>query len=367
MNRTLLALAVTAALATPLAAQAAPTVYGLLNLSVDMVDVDNGFTGVDDSEIQVNSNSSRLGVKGEEDLGNGYSAVYKAEWSVAGDVAGINDLVGRDRFLGLKSSWGTVKLGAYDSPFKSSQGMVDQFNDMTFTDMQNFMSGENRLDNVIGYESPKIADVLTVNVALQSGEGTAGGDDDAVSLSVVFESAGLYLAAAIDNNVSADAFTFNIYDTYLNPGAATADDLSRDALRLTAVYTIDNLQLGALIQTSKYSDENRVGTFWGSNSTSLDEQTFLLSAAYTAGKSVLKGQVIMAQLDADDKYGAGLMDSYESKQTTIMLGVDHNFTSQTKAFAQAAVTKQEFTDVSFPAGSFDIDASVISVGMQTKF
>lgn len=41
MNRTLLALAVTAALAVPMTAQAAPTVYGLLNLSVDMVDVDN--------------------------------------------------------------------------------------------------------------------------------------------------------------------------------------------------------------------------------------------------------------------------------------------------------------------------------------
>ena len=54
MNRTLLALAVTAALATPLAAQAAPTVYGLLNLSVDMVDVDTGFTGVAHSELQVN-------------------------------------------------------------------------------------------------------------------------------------------------------------------------------------------------------------------------------------------------------------------------------------------------------------------------
>lgn len=39
MNRKLLALAITAALAAPLAAQAAPTVYGQVNLSVDAVDL----------------------------------------------------------------------------------------------------------------------------------------------------------------------------------------------------------------------------------------------------------------------------------------------------------------------------------------
>ena len=81
MNRKLLALAVTAALAAPMAAQAAPTVYGQLNLSIDMVDAES--LGVDAWEV--NSNSSRLGVKGEEALGNGYSAVYKAEWGVSGD------------------------------------------------------------------------------------------------------------------------------------------------------------------------------------------------------------------------------------------------------------------------------------------
>jgi predicted porin len=81
MNRKLLALAVTAALAAPMAAQAAPTVYGQLNLSVDMVMYDDGVA--DYREVQVNSNSSRLGVKGEEALGNGYSAVYKAEWGVS--------------------------------------------------------------------------------------------------------------------------------------------------------------------------------------------------------------------------------------------------------------------------------------------
>lgn len=42
MNRKLLALAIGAAFALPMAAQAAPTVYGQMNLSVDYVSFDDG-------------------------------------------------------------------------------------------------------------------------------------------------------------------------------------------------------------------------------------------------------------------------------------------------------------------------------------
>lgn len=344
MNRKLLALAVTAALAAPLAAQAAPTVYGQLNLSVDAVDLET----FDQEEVQVNSNSSRLGVKGEEALGNGYSAVYKAEWAVSGDVAGGSDLTGRDRYLGLKGNWGTVKLGAYDSPLKTSQGSVDVFNDMTYLDMGTFISGENRINNVIGYESPKIADVLTVNVAVQSGEyfedaGANDADDDGVSASVVYQSGGLYLAAALDKAV-ADGVVQGFIDILGGP-TLPSEVLARDAIRVTGVYTMDALQLGALIQTSEISDEDLLGG-------SIDEESVLLSAAYTAGKNVFKGQFVMSTFDV----GGG-----EIEANALMLGVDHNMTQSTKVFAQLGLSTLD-------AGGPDDDSNnVLSVGMQTKF
>ena len=326
MNRKLLALAITAALTAPFAAQAAPTVYGQLNLSVDMVDLET--TG--DDEFQVNSNSSRLGVKGEEDLGNGYSAVYKAEFGVAGDTA--SGLSGRDRYLGLKANWGTVKLGAFDSPFKTAQGNVDQFNDMTFTDMGNYFYGENRMDNLIGYESPKIADAITIKLALQPGEDTAGGNDglaEAMSASVAYEAGSLYLAAAMDKDAANGAFN---------------QTNARDAIRLVATYTMDALQFGAMIQTSEVSDEALSGQD--------DEEGFLLSAAYTMGKNVVKGQVAMV----NDDLGGGV----EVDSTFIGLGFDHNFTQMTKAFAQISM-------LNFDAGAADADDTVLTVGMQTKF
>ena len=344
MNRKLLALAVTAALAAPLAAQAAPTVYGQLNMSVDLVDWDDGTN--DGQDFEVNSNSSRLGVKGEEALTNGYSAVYKIEFGVQGDVA--SGVTGRDRYLGLKSGWGTVKLGAYDSPLKTSQGMVDQFNDMTYTDMANYVTGDNRLNNVIGYESPKIADVLNVNVAVQSGEDTATGDDDGISVSVVFDSNGLYLAAAMDNDI-VDGLVSDTVQALFSaiPLPYPGDEpFARDAVRLTAGYTMDALQFGAMIQTSEFANENNSGF-------SMDEESILLSGAYTMGKNVLKGQYVMANYDL----GAGA----EIDASALIVGMDHNFTQTTKVYAQLGLTTTEVT------GANDLDANVLTVGMQTKF
>ena len=345
MNRKLLALAVTAALAAPLAAQAAPTVYGQLNMSVDLVDWDDGTN--DGQDFEVNSNSSRLGVKGEEALTNGYSAVYKIEFGVQGDVA--SGVSGRDRYLGLKSNWGTVKLGAYDSPLKTSQGMVDQFNDMTYTDMGNFVTGENRLNNVIGYESPKIADVLNVNVAVQSGEDTNNdapfaSDDDGISVSVVFDSNGLYLAAAMDNDIVDGLIDSTLED--LIGGPLPGEPFARDAIRLTAGYTMDALQFGAMIQTSEFANENNTGF-------SMDEESILLSAAYTMGKNVLKGQYVMSNYDL----GGGA----EIDAAALIVGMDHNFSQMTKVYAQLGLSTFEAT------GLNDLDVNVLTVGMQTKF
>lgn len=349
MNRKLLALAIGAVMSLPLAAQAAPTVYGQLNLSVDRVDFEGaGPGGADWEETQLNSNASRLGVKGEEVLGDGLSAVYKAEWAVSGDTAGANDLTGRDRYLGLKSnSLGTIKLGAYDSPLKTSQGKIDQFNDLTYTDLGNFISGDNRLNNLIGYESPKVADALNINVAVQSGEDNGAGDDDGQSLSVVYEAGGLYLAAAMDNDI-VDGL---VVDLVTDLAAAVPfpypgdEALSRDAIRLTGVYSADTVQVGAMLQTSEFSNDEA--------GFDLDEQSILLSASLAMGKNTLKGQLIMANADL----GGGA----EIDTTAIELGVDHNFTAMTKVFGQLALI-----NVDAGAGA-ESDNTVIGVGMQTKF
>lgn len=334
MNRKLLALAVGAALALPMVAQAAPTVYGQLNMTVDKVSTTQ--PGGPD-QWQVNSNSSRLGLMGEEALGSGLSAVYKIEYGVAGDVAGSNDLTGRDRFLGLKGSFGTFKLGAYDSPLKSSQGMVDQFNDGVYSDMTvaGGIVGDNRMNNVIGYESPVLANAVTVKLALQPGENnTDNGPAEAISAAVAYEASGLYAALAYDSKVADGGFT---------PAAA------RNTLRLSGTYTMNALQLGALLQSSEVDDETLAAQD--------DQKALLLSAGYNLDDhNTVKGQFIYTT----DDFGAG---TDKQKRMAFEAGVDHNFTKMTKVFGQAAYAKTN----NLNGGTSDADDSVLTVGMLTKF
>lgn len=329
MNRKLLVLAVGAALSLPLVAQAAPTVYGLLNLSVDKVDAES--MGIDNS--QVNSNSSRLGVMGDEALGNGLSAIYKIEGVVDGDGDIGYDFDARDRYLGLKGTFGTVKLGNFDSPLKTSQGTVDQFNDMSYLDMGKTIRGESRMSNLIGYESPKIADAITAKLVIQPGETNQDKSiAEAFSASVAYDAAGLYAALAYDNQVSSGGFS--------NASA-------RDTLRLTGTYTMDTLQFGALVQTSKLSN--------GANDNK--EDSLLLSAAYTMDKCVFKGQVITS----NEEVGAS---SDEQETMLIAVGMDHNFTKMTKAYGQVGYAQVD--NVGGVNGD-DANDSVFSIGMQTKF
>ena len=118
MKKTLLSLAVAAGMAASSAAMAAPTVYGLINLSIDNQD-----TGSDTDTMVMKSQTSDVGVKGSEDLGDGMKAFYKAEFQFSADTAGAP--TGRDQYIGLKGGMGTVKFGATSSNYKQMGGKVD--------------------------------------------------------------------------------------------------------------------------------------------------------------------------------------------------------------------------------------------------
>ena len=140
MNKKLIAMAVAAGLAAPMAAQAGPTVYGQLQAELQNIDVDlanenaatdghlvggmfvggvtqnGGNTAVEDNK------RGRLGVKGSEDLGGGLKAVYKFEWQVDTSDADAND-GSRESFVGLKGGWGTFLMGSLKSPYKYTGGV----------------------------------------------------------------------------------------------------------------------------------------------------------------------------------------------------------------------------------------------------
>ena len=128
MNKSILALAVAAALAAPLAVQADTILYGSARVSVDYNDDDNLFNLFEgDASWDVVNNASRLGVMGSEDLGGGLSAVYQYEFGV--DVTDGGNLQGnRPKFVGLKGGFGQLTLGTQTTPYYEVVGINDIFN-----------------------------------------------------------------------------------------------------------------------------------------------------------------------------------------------------------------------------------------------
>ena len=118
MNRPLVALIIACAAALP---QSAPAqianvrLYGNLNLDFELVRGKQQ----DDSNPTVNrvsSNSSRLGIRGTDYIGNGQVAIFQIESSINGDTNAGN-LGGRETFVGLQGDWGTLKLGRFLTPY----------------------------------------------------------------------------------------------------------------------------------------------------------------------------------------------------------------------------------------------------------
>ncbi len=134
MKKSILAIAVAATMAAPAAVMAAPTVYGNVHLSLNAADNDIPNA---DNNLALSSNTSSIGVKGSEDLGDGLKAIYKMEWEVEiaqnpstnPDATFQNSasgaLSGRDQFVGLKAGWGAIKFGTMSSNYKQMGGKID--------------------------------------------------------------------------------------------------------------------------------------------------------------------------------------------------------------------------------------------------
>ena len=294
------------------------TIYGKVNISA--VNADNGA----DDTWKLNSNASRLGVKGKTEIADGLYAIYKAEFEVCvddGDCKG-QTFTQRNIMGGIKGSFGTVWAGKHDSPTKLAQNKIDLFNDLE-GDIKNTFEGENRVSNIVAYTSPKINGFSTT-VAMIPGEGADvdgdGQDDtgltDGISYSLSYSMDNLYIAVAGDQDVD-----------------------SQDLLRIIAQYKMDALKLGVMYQ----QNEDNLGT--------KDESGFFVSAAYKLDKkTTLKAQ-----------YGSIEDDVDGDEEETMSLGADYKLAKGTKLY----VFYTDNTDSS--VGEADKEDTAFGLGMEHKF
>lgn len=290
-GRSIVVAACMAALLAAGTAAAEIDVYGRLNVTLQNSDEAAG------SQVELQSNNSRVGVKGEEALSPGLKAIYRFEWEVDFDgQSGDDNLSARNQFVGLEAAYGTVKVGRHDTALKEAQGDFDLFNDLE-GDIGNTLNGENRLENYIGYTTPAFAKAFRVTVNFFPGEDPAAGNDgiaDGTSVSLTWEADRIYAAVARDSDLDGEGV---------------------ETTRLVGGYTLGPADFMLLYQRA--------------DSPGADEDGFGASIAYRFGDNTAKLQYLDADIWRIDPQPDPLDNRLSSQ---LSLGLDHALGENTRLF-----------------------------------
>lgn len=328
---------------------AEPTVYGKANISLNKHDAED-VSGTLEDNWQLNSNASRLGIKGDLELEDSLKAVYQLEYEVALDDGEFGTKVDvevaadcddddttkdkicegsgsgsgsafkqRNIFVGIEGSFGQVIAGKHDTPLKLSQGKVDRFNDLVLADIKEVISGEVRADNIIIYTAPKMGDFES-KLAFIPGEGSEATDDngiaDGFSGSLNYKKDAIWVSLAIDSEV---------------------DDMD-DNTRLTAEYSFDKAKLAAMVQDG----EDVAGT---------ESTAYLISGEYMiAERWTAKAQYATNT----DEFTAG----GENDTSMFTAGADYKLGEKAKVFAYAS---------SWETDASDEEQSTFGLGTEVNF
>ena len=302
-----------------------PELADALGDLVDALELNNGPVG----------HSSRVGVKGSEDLGNGLKAIYQVEFGIRlsdgnftaadGDRGSIQM---RNTFVGLAGSFGTFLVGRHDTPLKISTGKLDLFAD-TIADYNGALGfNDVRADNAIAYISPNFSGFQLAG-AVHAGGGatvTGGYDRDSDSIAEAYSIAGIYSNGPWYASLAYESLS---------------EDMSTPTDNYDPLDTFTKWRVGLGILdwngfslTGIYEDRRNTGFINDQDSSSWE-----INAAYAFGNnSIMAGY---GQLDRDNNrnvagfgdIGDTLDDLRNGDLSQWQIAFDHNFSKRTKAYA----------------------------------
>ncbi|HHK0590841.1 TPA: trimeric porin PorB.IB [Neisseria gonorrhoeae] len=159
MKKSLIALTLAA---LPVAATADVTLYGAIKAGVQTyrsVEHREGKVIGVGTGSEISDFGSKIGFKGQEDLGNGLKAIWQLEQGAS--VAGTNSGWGnKQSFIGLKGGFGTIRAGSLNSPLKNTKNNVNAWESGKFTGNVLEISGMAQREHrylSVRYDSPEFA------------------------------------------------------------------------------------------------------------------------------------------------------------------------------------------------------------------
>ncbi len=354
MQKKLIALAVAAAVAAPMAASAAPTIYGKLHTSFDWIDDDDDGDG--DDFVTGTFRASRLGFKGSESLGGSLKAIWQVETQVNpsdnSDTGGDLDL--RNTFVGLSGNWGTVLLGRHDTPYKIATGKLDGNADR-IGDYNNIIGNANgqviydeRAPQTIAYITPNFNGFHAAAAYIEhkfneerstippgDNSGNRGcvpsaarvdnlgrfecdNDDEnrAWSAMAMWESGNWFLSGAWERHYG---YNFQAVTGQDNP---SGDDWIQ-AFKAGLGYKFGNWKLAGVIE--KLDDDE--------DDTEYDRVAGYGAVSYKFGRNVIKASYGRAGDSDDETCGSTGDRSCDDNAANYTLSLDHNFSKRTTVYA----------------------------------
>jgi predicted porin len=337
MNKKLIATAMGLVMAGAMGlASADVKLYGKVTLELDAVDSDaQGFS----DDINLNSNTSSIGVKGSEDLGNGLSAFFKLEYQT--DPTEGSSLTGRDQYIGLKMErFGKLTIGTASTAYKSPGSKIDAFYRTNLQSrgiglQSNLHSGKGeeghgRGTNMFRYDSPKFLGGVSVTGTYQFDSDKQDQaepppcdtnpdceDDDPFSLGIQYKGGNFFAAASyISTQRSNDAEAAQFLAKY------TWNDFS-----FHGIYELDQ----GLITAHR---SNGIGGGTGGRAGDAQDDgadIYSVGATYTIGNNVI-GADFGQGSDSDGKDGVnGTADDLEEYDVW-RIAAWHKFSKRTGAF-----------------------------------
>ncbi|MCU7837516.1 MAG: porin [gamma proteobacterium symbiont of Taylorina sp.] len=342
----IIAAAVAAAIIAPASAMAAgPTLYGQIHTSIDNKD-NNGSGAAGYDEWSLNSNSSRIGVKGSEDLGNGMTVGYLIEWGVDMDGDG-GDLSERNRAVTLSGDWGTALAGKWDTPYKSVGRKTDLFGDR-IGDTRNMNTGamDARAHNVVAYVTPNMngfSATFAYVISHPGGPDGATDESDAFSFNAIYNNGPMLIAFG--------------YEDY-SDGIVAGND-NQTNMKLAGSYAFGDFKvLGSWANADGINGNSKA-----------DADIWTIGGSYTMGNNVIKAQYAdRGESQSKAKDGADMW----------VIGLDHKMSKRTTAYVAYASTSNDDNSASTSwggghdgegrgLGAAGKDADSFSVGIIHKF
>ena len=337
MKKLLLATAI-AALSVS-AANAAPTVYGKAFLTLDLVEADFEVSGFgasnkvnEDERTSLNSNASRIGLKGSEALTANTDLLYQLEYGIDVDSSDNdrdqNQFYSRDTYLGLQNAqYGKVIAGRLTA--------IDDYVNFANVTQGGVLGGDNvlasfdapRLDNSFAYFSPSYN-----NMQFMAMYGLDEADDRFTREENITGIAGKYAMGPMNAGAS-----------YIQ---ASGDQIGsfKKAIRVSGNYAVNPaLTVGALYQnTDLNTDDN--------------ENAFTLSGEMKTATP----WTAYAQADVVSNFGG----SSDGDALRAVVGGKYAINKATTGHVYGAYLNEEFDDGTLKA---EYDGFGIGGGLEYKF